>query len=251
MNFKGLDNLVDRGRALLGSNSNEVGAHRDFNNWVDDVAKWLNSVAPDSGLVAKWSSLPTSQLVIGSHYDDRPTTWENFRNAIRRRIQWLGEIPSTQTAEKQSSTIQERGSDIFIVHGHDEAAKQVVTIFVEKLNLKPIILQERPNEGHTIIEKFEKHTAGVGFAIVLMTPDDIGAPAKEKSKLKPRARQNVILELGFFLGKLGRKRVCALYKKGVEIPSDYKGVLFIPMDTTDDWQLPLAKEIKAAGIHIN
>jgi len=195
MNFDGLDNLVDRGRALLGGNSDEVGAHRDFNNWVDDVAKWLNSIAPDKGLVAKWSSLPTSHLVIGHHYDDRLITWQNFRNAIRTRLQWLGEISSIQSVEEQSSKIQEHGSDIFIVHGHDEAAKQVVARFIEKLGLKPIILHEQPNEGRTVIEKFEDY-ANVGFAVVLLTPDDIGASAKEKNKLKPRARQNAILELG-------------------------------------------------------
>lgn len=109
--------------------------------------------------------------------------------------------------------------------------------------------KQQPNEGRTIIEKFEDH-ADVGFAIVLMTPDDVGALVKEKDKLKPRARQNVIMELGFFLGKLGRKRVCALHKD-VEIPSDYKGVLYVPMDKQGGWQLKLATEIKAAGIEID
>ena len=84
-----------------------------------------------------------------------------------------------------------------------------------------------------------------------MTPDDVGGLAEEKVKLNPRARQNVILELGFFLGKLSRKHVCALYKEGVEMPSDYDGVLFIPMDKNDGWQLKLANEIKAAGIKID
>jgi predicted nucleotide-binding protein len=84
-----------------------------------------------------------------------------------------------------------------------------------------------------------------------MTPDDVGAISKEKRNFKPRARQNVILELGFFLGKLGRNKVCALYKEGVEIPSDYSGVLFVSMDANNNWQLPLAKEIKAAGIDID
>ena len=82
-----------------------------------------------------------------------------------------------------------------------------------------------------------------------MTPDDVGALSSEKDKLKHRARQNVIFELGFFLGRLGRKRVCALYKEGVEIPSDYKGVLFIPME--GNWKLSLAKEIKAAEIDVD
>jgi len=140
--------------------------------------------------------------------------------------------------------------EVFIVHGHDEAAELAVADFIRKLDLTPVILHEQSNEGRTIIEKFEDHS-DVGFAVILMTPDDVGSSVKEKDKLKPRARQNVILELGFFLGKLGRKRVCALYEEGVEIPSDYKGVLFVSMDNNNGWKLSLAKEIKAAGIEID
>ncbi len=138
---------------------------------------------------------------------------------------------------------------IFIVHGHDEASKETVARFVEKLELHPIILHEQPNAGRTIIEKFEDHS-NVGFAIVLLTPDDFGAP-RNSHDLKPRARQNVILELGYFIGKLGRGKVCALYKEGVEIPSDYQGVLYIPMDSAGAWRTALAKEIKNAGIEVD
>lgn len=147
-------------------------------------------------------------------------------------------------------TVTITNREIFIVHGHDNAAKEAIARFVEKLHLTPVILHEHPSEGRTIIEKFEDHS-DVGFAVVLMTPDDVGASKKDQDNLAPRARQNVILELGFFLGKLGRKRVCALYKKDVEIPSDYKGVLFVPMDETNGWQLKLAREIKAAGVSID
>lgn len=156
---------------------------------------------------------------------------------------WSDETPQA-TAPKPTAI----GRDIFIVHGHDEGAKQTVARFIEKLELRPIILHEQPNEGRTVIEKFEDYT-NVGFAVVLMTPDDVGASASEKDNLKARARQNVIFEFGFFVGKLGRGRVCALYKGDVEIPSDYKGVLYVPME--GDWQLSLAKEIKATGIQVD
>lgn len=152
---------------------------------------------------------------------------------------------------KQEAMGQEQlGTDIFIVHGRDEAAKQMVARFIEKLDLNPIILHEQPNAGRTIIEKFEDYTS-VGFAVVLMTPDDVGASVEDKDNLKLRSRQNVVFELGFFQGKLGRKRVCALYKEEVEIPSDYQGVLFVPMDKDFGWKLLLAREIKAAGISID
>jgi predicted nucleotide-binding protein len=137
---------------------------------------------------------------------------------------------------------------VFIVHGHDEAAKQTVARFVEKLGLQAIILREQPYAGRTIIEDIEKYS-NVGFAVVLLTPDDIGGPKGTRLKdLKPRARQNVIFELGFFVGKLGRNRVCVLYKEGVEIHSDYHGILYVPMDPNEGWKRSLAKEIKEAGI---
>lgn len=137
---------------------------------------------------------------------------------------------------------------VFIVHGHDDALKNAVARLVDRLGLESIILHEQPNKGRTIIEKFLAYS-DVGFAIVLLTPDDVGGAAKAtKESLLPRARQNVILELGFFLGRLGRERVAALYTPSVEMPSDYTGVLFVPYDDRGVWSLHLAKEIKAAGL---
>jgi predicted nucleotide-binding protein len=177
---------------------------------------------------------------------------ESLKETLQEKLQdvTVPEEMSSFYAKPPERTVAIMNRKVFIVHGHDEAAKFAVVSFIGKLDLTPVILHEQPNKGRTIIEKFQDHS-DVGFAVVLMTPDDIGALAKEKDKLNPRARQNVILELGFFLGKLGRKHVCALYKENVEIPSDYKGVLFIPMDASNGWQLSLAKEIKAAGIDID
>lgn len=169
---------------------------------------------------------------------------------ILDRLELIPEPAELPAERKDAGTKIERGSDIFIVHGHDASAKQAVARFIEKLGLKAIILHEQPNAGRTIIEKFEGY-ANVGFAVILITPDDVGATKDKKDQLQPRARQNVVFELGFFVGKLGRNRVCALHKEGVEIPSDYTGVLYVPMDEGGGWQLKLAKEIKAAGIPID
>lgn len=136
---------------------------------------------------------------------------------------------------------------VFLVHGHDEAMKQSVARFLESLELKPIILHEQPNKGRTIIEKFEAHSTKAAFAVVLLSPDDLGATRGEESK--PRARQNVILELGYFLGKLGREKVFALHTGGLELPSDLHGVLWLSYET--DWRLRLAREIKEAGIDVD
>ena len=118
-------------------------------------------------------------------------------------------------------------------------------------NIKVIILREQPNEGRTIIEKFVDYS-DAGFALIFLTPDDKGGPINVPfDKFKTRARQNVSLELDYFLGKLGCRRVSALYREGVEITSDYSGVLFIPLDPDGAWCLKLARELKAAEIEVD
>jgi predicted nucleotide-binding protein len=138
---------------------------------------------------------------------------------------------------------------VFIVHGHDTESKEMVARFVQKIGLKPIILHEQPNSGLTIIEKLESFS-NVGFAVVLLTPDDIGGLSTAQNNLQARARQNVILELGYFIGKLSRNRICALYKQGVEIPSDYGSVVFIELDEKGAWRTKLAQEFVHAGMAI-
>ena len=143
------------------------------------------------------------------------------------------------------------GNDVFIVHGRDEAAKHAIARFVERLGLKPIILDEQPDAGLTIIEKLEREARNVGFAVASLTPDDVGALKDESNILKPRARQNVVLEFGYFMGKLGRKKVCLLIKGELENPSDLDGMLYVPMDSSNGWQLKLATEMKRAELPVD
>ncbi|MBA6413667.1 nucleotide-binding protein [Parahaliea sp. F7430] len=142
------------------------------------------------------------------------------------------------------------GKNVFIVHGHDEQAKESTARFIEKLGLNAIILHEQPNEGKTIIEKLEKHTEA-SFAVVLFTPDDVGAKSSDSSNLNTRARQNVLVELGYMAAKIGRDRVCVLRKGDVEMPSDLIGVLYIDIDSAGAWRLSLAKELKVAGLRVD
>lgn len=137
--------------------------------------------------------------------------------------------------------------EVFVVHGHDELMKAQVARFISRLDLKPIILREQPNEGRTIIDKFEQTASSAAFAVVLMSPDDIGASQKTPDDLKPRARQNVLVELGYFTAKLGRRRVCVLVRNEVEIPSDYIGVGYHTFDEAGRWELELGGELHAAG----
>lgn len=151
---------------------------------------------------------------------------------------------------EEFSDEDEVNQDVFVVHGHDEGVKEAVSRQIEKLGLNAIILHEKPNAGKTLIEKIENYS-DVGFAVVLLTPDDVGSSRSMGSNGKPRARQNVILEFGYFIAKLGRERVCAIYKEGVEIPSDMSGLLYILYDSAGAWRLLLAKELKNAGFAVD
>jgi predicted nucleotide-binding protein len=178
--------------------------------------------------------------------DDSITRLES----IRDRLDLIPEPGSASPVPPASVTADEGENKVFVVHGHDEAAKEAVARQIEKLGLKAIILHEQPNAGRTVIEKFELYS-NVSFAVVLLTPDDVGAPRDKSTELKARARQNVIYELGYFIGKLGRQRVCALHKEGIELPSDIYGVLYVSMDTAGAWRLALARELRQAGFPVD
>ena len=147
----------------------------------------------------------------------------------------------TQTATKGNPKV-------FLVHGQNEGVREHVARFLEKLGCKVLILHELPNKGRTIFQKFNDYSM-VEFAVVLLTGDDVGG--RTRSKQQKRARQNVLLELGFFLGKLGTEKVCSLYEKGVELPSDYTGALYIPLNQDEKWKTLLVRELKSAGIPID
>ncbi len=139
---------------------------------------------------------------------------------------------------------------VFLVHGHDQGTKETVARFLESIDLEPVILHEQANEGRTIIEKFEEYS-DVPYAVVLLTPDDLGGRSGGDIEPSPRARQNVIFEFGYFIGKLGRDRVCGLKKGNIEIPSDYSGVIYIDFDASGTWKVLLIKEMKAVGFEID
>lgn len=155
---------------------------------------------------------------------------------------------ASPTIEKENPGIS--GNDIFIVHGHDDGLKNEVARFLESLGLKPIILHEQSSSGDTIIEKIERYT-NVGFGIVLYTPCDKGGLAKEPLDLNFRARQNVVFEHGYLIGKLGRKNVIALNKSKVEKPNDISGVIYISYDSNGPWKTEIAKELDASGYSID
>ena len=141
---------------------------------------------------------------------------------------------------------------VFIAHGHDEEAITTVAEFVKNLGLKVTVLDEQLGNDLTVIENLERYADDTGFAIALLTPDDVGALKDEADRqLNPRAHQNVILELGYFIGKLNPNQVCLLYKEGVELPSGIRDVAYVPMDSADDWKLKLRQGMRKAGLPVD
>lgn len=154
---------------------------------------------------------------------------------------------STASAPAPAPVLSNR---VFIVHGHDQKAKQAITRFTRNLGLDAIDVYYLAAGGRTLGKIF-KENSDVGFAVVLLTADDVGAAKGKEDVLRDRARQSVILELGFFIGKLGTERVRALKRGNLELPSDFLGVLWISMDASNAWHLELAREMKEAGLDIN
>ena len=140
-------------------------------------------------------------------------------------------------------------SKVFIVHGHNDAAKLEVARFIEKVGFEPIILHEQASESKTIIEKIEA-CSDVGFGVVIYTPCDIGSKNADTPDLQGRARQNVVFEHGFLIGKLGRSKVCSLVQGDVETPNDISGIVYTSMDSSN-WQIKLARELKAANYDVD
>lgn len=185
------------------------------------------------------TDLNAARAVLTSMLDEIINYWPDGSKKIRAE------------SVEDSYAISDVSTDVFIIHGHNEELKQTVARFLEKIGLKPIILHEQPNKGRTIIEKFEQYSS-VGFAIALFTADDLcvsGTTADGSPK--PRARQNVVFETGFFIGKLGRQRVCVLCDEGIEMHSDFAGVIYLPLDKAGYWKFDLLKELKSAGLEVD
>jgi predicted nucleotide-binding protein len=173
-----------------------------------------------------------------------------LEQAVRGLEEEIGDQEAVQNAHEAPPRPALSRNKVFVVHGHDVAAREAMARFLEKIELEAIILHEKPDQGLTIIEKFETYASQVGFAVVLLTPDDLGGPASASAQAA-RARQNVIFELGYFVGKLGRGRACLLRKGEVEIPSDLYGVIYTDMDAADGWKLKLVRELKAADLQFD
>jgi predicted nucleotide-binding protein len=218
-----------------------------------------------------------TEVVLRNVVGDANPLYESFRKIHYSPIVWSPDTPRSRFGEAQAAGVRQAiailnaakleveisggtpepvdrsmttGHKIFIVHGTNDARKHEVARFLRALTgYEPTILHEQANGGRTIIEKFEDHAADTAYAVVIASGDDIGRE-RSKDSDQPRPRQNVVFELGFFFGSLGRNKVALLYEEGVERPSDTDGIVRISLDEAGGWKAILARELQEAGVGV-
>lgn len=174
---------------------------------------------------------------------------DNIYNFNKTFIEYLGEvlndiIKANPELEREEIS-KTKGDYVFIIHGHDNDLKREVQILLQNAGVNNVVLHEQPDKGRTIIDKLIEESEIAGYAIALLSPDDITENGGK------RARQNVILEIGYFMGRLGKSRIRMVSKESIEIPSDLQGILYEKHDENGAWKIKLLKEIQAAGIYVD
>jgi predicted nucleotide-binding protein len=260
-----IDRHIGEGRTLQADSDQVVtGEHHDDwekrrQRWVKLTGEGLWSVYTSEVPQKEFESSASTPRILGDAGAVQEFEWEreavgrsiNTLESLRERLEYL-ESPAEGPATPKASAESTGDERVFLVHGHASGAKETVGRLLEKTGDHEVVtLHEQPSEGRTLIEKFEDNAKASDHAVVLLTADDVGGEASAggaKPDLQPRARQNVVFELGFFVGSLGRSHVTVLYEAGVELPSDFKGVVYIPLDKGGAWRFQLLAELRGAGL---
>lgn len=225
--------------------------YRKWNSYNSEYLKRAFDIPENDYKQEYESTYQMWSIVSDDIVEDEKKTISLKINMLESLIERLPLISYNKTPTlKTTSKEYVISNKIFIVHGHNEAIKEKVARTLTKLKLEPIILHEQADGGRTIIEKFEANSSNVGFAVILLTADDI-CKAKNDADYKNRARQNVVFEMGYFIGKLGRNRVFLLLEQGVEKPGDLDGIVYTLIDNNEGWKLKLVKELKACNYSVS
>ena len=242
--FEKLKQIIEEIDSLLSKSVRH--SSPEFRGWYSKTGKWMiNHFGEDSYEYKDFQKIHFQSMLIDAE-QDRLACTNGLKQAKQILSNYLEDFDNDSTKAIEASKAAEDYSKIFIVHGHDGELKQSVARVIEKQEIEAVILTEQANQGKTIIEKFENYS-DVGGAICLFTADDIGRSKKEDTD-RPRARQNVVFETGYFIGKLGRDHIVILADEGIEMPSDLSGVV---RTNTGNWQFELLKELKAMGYAID
>lgn len=233
-----------------------AGFPEDFEAWKRKTEVTLRTVlGEESPLVRSFSKVSYTPRIYGSGMDTSGYRPAGVRRAIailsaaKEELSLRDELLNTVDAEPPLAA--GKNDLVFIVHGRDDRRKLDFARTIHALTgTEPTVLHEQPNGGQVLIEKFETSAGRAGFAVVLLTADDFGRANTDDSE-EPRARQNVVFEMGFFFGALGRDRVAVFLDEGVEEPGDVRGIVYTAIDPAGAWKIALARELDAAGLTID
>jgi predicted nucleotide-binding protein len=242
------------------------GLSRDYSKWDSFNSELLRRLFTNDELVGEydfWGGMmvsmrePSLGEKIADVYKDIDKKIHRLDSIIERlELIPLNGAAQSATPTRQAMPTQPRTKKVFVVHGRDEVAKTNLEVFLHEIGLEPVVLHRQADEGMTIIEKFEKHS-DVGYAFIILTPDEVAYLASDEHKSDAerqkeyRARPNVIFEFGYFVGKLGRSRVCCLYTGNVSLPSDVSGMIYKHYEKSiEDVAYSVIKDLKASGYAI-
>lgn len=262
-----LQERIEKGLTLksqISSQSEYELLSKEYDKWDSFNSELLKRIFTSEELNEEYSfsslsiAISRHEKSVGEKIADR---FKNIDTKIHRLdsiIERLELIPlnsalTITTTNIKTENPMHKSKKVFVVHGHDERSKTNLEVFLHEIGLEPVVLHRQADEGLTIIEKFEKH-GDVGYAFILLTPDEIAYLSSEENKpdgerLKEfRARPNVIFEFGYFIGRLGRSKVCCLHTGNVKLPSDVSGVIYKNYQTSiEEVAYSIIKDLKAAG----
>ncbi|MGY3087438.1 putative nucleotide-binding protein [Hymenobacter sp. UYAg731] len=250
MDRKKLQALRDKVEAIVLPAADRYGRHYQDEKLQKELAA---AAATAVGLLAK------AKLVRGASHQQKVVALADklkvTGNAFSHSLVDMAALRTARTTLLRTlKTVAAESRKVFIVHGRDDAMRLAVQGFLHQVGLDDVVLSEALNQGRTIIEKFDEEARACGYAIVLCSPDDVGGlkpTGKAPAPTTPRARQNVILELGYFVALLGRRYVFVLMAGSVEMPSDFSGVVYEPYDKANAWKRRLADELSAVDFYID
>lgn len=264
--LEALEDRIAQGQELLSqpvaSEEDLLQARRGYSSWDEYNDTLLRRSFTSSRVSDEYSGRNASFIgSIGGDPDPLDVRIDSFRGRLSGKIRKLQsfkeQLPLYELGSQVDASaahpvgVRATGDAVFLVHGHNGAAKEEVARFVGRITGAEVtILHEQANRGRTVIEKFEDVSQDVGFAVVLLTADDEGG-VRGTGELSARARQNVVFELGFFISAIGRSRVAVLHEEAVELPSDMSGILYTALDSAGGWKLEVARELRAAGIRVD
>jgi predicted nucleotide-binding protein len=259
-----LEKLIKIGKNFTYENFSQKSLHGYPNALVPE---WISWETRCRGIIEKLFGKGSAQFnamqtalnteVIGYDSDRFELKRNYIIGTLNNAIEILEEDIFNELQTKKAEAPGTLSNKVFVVHGHDEVSKTSLEIFLKEIGLEPVVLHRQADEGQTIIEKFEKHS-DVGYAFILLTPDECAYLSSQKDLpeaerlIEYRARPNVIFEFGYFVGKLGRKRVCCLHKGSVSLPSDVSGMIYKGYNSSiEEAAYSIMKDLKAAGYKLS